>query len=113
MEIQFITVLFLSLFFNKHYHTKLLVPHSKSHNNQNLYSFEYISSLWRNKIPKLIASAAEDDYLYWHYLNNEKGKYKKCSCCGEVKLISRFGNDSKGTFGKKSKCKECVSNKNQ
>lgn len=24
------------------------------------HSVEYISSLWRNKIPKLIASAAED-----------------------------------------------------
>ena len=52
----------------------------------------------------------EDSY---YYLNVVKGKYKKCTCCGEVKLISRFGNDSKGTFGKKSKCKECVSGVNQ
>ena len=50
------------------------------------HSLEYISSLWRNKIPKLIASAAEDDYLYWYYQNVEKGKYKKCSRCGQVKL---------------------------
>ena len=46
------------------------------------YSVEYISSLWRNKIPKLIASVAEDQYLYWYYLNEEKGHYKKCSRCG-------------------------------
>ena len=52
----------------------------------------------------------EDSY---YYLNVVKGKYKKCTCCGEVKLISRFGNDSKGTFGKKSKCQECVSGVNQ
>ena len=42
----------------------------------------------------------------------EEGAYffadVKCSCCGKVKLISRFSNDSKGSFGKKSKCKECI-----
>lgn len=27
------------------------------------HSLEYISSLWRKKIPNLIASAAEDDFL--------------------------------------------------
>ena len=27
------------------------------------HSLEYISSLWRKKIPNLIASAAEDEYL--------------------------------------------------
>jgi hypothetical protein len=27
------------------------------------YSVEYISSLWRNKIPKLIANQAQEDYL--------------------------------------------------
>ena len=50
------------------------------------HSLEYISSLWRNKIPNLISSTAEDDILYNHYLNIEKGKYKRCSRCGEIKL---------------------------
>lgn len=27
------------------------------------HSLEYISSLWRNKIPNLIASVAEDEFL--------------------------------------------------
>ena len=40
------------------------------------HSLEYISSLWRNKIPKIIASAAEDDYLYWYYQNVEKENIK-------------------------------------
>ena len=40
------------------------------------HSVEYISSLWRNKIPKIIASAAEDKLLDWYYLEVEKGKYK-------------------------------------
>jgi hypothetical protein len=46
------------------------------------HSVEYISSLWRNKIPKIIASCAEDEFLDYYYLNEEKGKYKKCSRCG-------------------------------
>ena len=47
----------------------------------------------------------EDNY---YYLNVVKGKYKTCSSCGEVKLINRFANDSKGSMGKKSKCKKCM-----
>jgi len=31
------------------------------------HSIEYISSLWRNKIPKLIAEEAKRDYLEWYY----------------------------------------------
>ena len=50
------------------------------------HSLEYISSLWRKKIPKIIASQAEDDTLNWYFLNKEKGKYKRCSRCGEIKL---------------------------
>lgn len=50
------------------------------------YSPEYISSLWRKKIPYLIASAAEDSYLEWYYLNIARGTYKKCSKCGSIKL---------------------------
>ena len=37
------------------------------------HSLEYISSLWRNKIPKLIATAARDEFLDWYYLTQEKG----------------------------------------
>ena len=67
-----------------------------------------------DKIVTKVINQYEKEYEENHYyLNVVKGKYKKCSRCGEVKLISRFGNDSKGTFGKKSKCKECASNKNQ
>jgi hypothetical protein len=40
------------------------------------HSLEYISSLWRNKIPKLIASAAEDEFLDYWYLNQEKVNIK-------------------------------------
>ena len=37
------------------------------------HSVEYISSLWRNKIPKLIAEKAQEDYLVWYYTNVEYG----------------------------------------
>ena len=50
------------------------------------YSVEYISSLWRNKIPKLIAETAEKRWLVWHYSEEEPGKWKRCSKCGQIKL---------------------------
>ena len=31
---------------------------------------EYYSTIWRNKIPKLIASQAQEDYLLWYYKNH-------------------------------------------
>ena len=37
------------------------------------HSLEYISSLWRNKIPELLASCAEDQFLDTYYLNEAKG----------------------------------------
>ncbi|MGN0992922.1 MAG: hypothetical protein ACI4PE_03285 [Bacilli bacterium] len=38
------------------------------------HSVEYISSLWRNKIPKLLAEYAKKDYLIWYYTEREYGK---------------------------------------
>lgn len=73
------------------------------------HSVEYISSLWRNKIPKLIASAAEDEYLDWYYLNIEKGKYKRCSRCGQIKLAHNkyFSKNKTSKDGFYSICKCC------
>ena len=73
------------------------------------HSVEYISSLWRNKIPKLIASEAEDRILDWYYLNEEKGKYKRCSRCGEIKLAHNkyFSKNKTSKDGFYSICKKC------
>lgn len=73
------------------------------------HSIEYISSLWRNKIPLMIASAAEDQFLDWYYLNVEKGKYKKCSRCGEIKLAHNkyFSKNKTSKDSFYSICKEC------
>ena len=79
------------------------------------HSLEYISSLWRKKIPKLIASQAEDEYLYWYYLNIEKGKYKKCSRCGKIKLAHNkyFSKNKTSRDGYYSICKKCRNSKNK
>lgn len=79
------------------------------------HSLEYISSLWRKKIPKLIASQAEDEYLYWYYLNIKKGKYKKCSRCGQVKLAHNkyFSKNKTSRDGYYSICKKCRNSKNK
>ena len=77
------------------------------------HSVEYISSLWRKKIPKLIASAAEDQYLDWYYLTQEKGIYKKCSRCGQIKLAHNkyFSKNKTSKDSFYSICKECRNKK--
>ena len=77
------------------------------------HSIEYISSLWRNKIPKLIAQKAQDEWLLWYFTFVEKGKWKKCSRCGEVKLAhSRFFSINKTSKdGFYSICKKCRNGK--
>ena len=77
------------------------------------HSVEYISSLWRNKIPKLIASEAEDRLLYWYFMNEMKGKYKKCSRCGEIKLAHNkyFSKNKTSRDGFYSICKSCRNSK--
>ena len=79
------------------------------------HSVEYISSLWRNKIPNIIASVAEDDILSNHYLNKEKGKYKKCSRCGEIKLAHNkyFSKNKTSKDGFYSICKCCRNSKDK
>ena len=77
------------------------------------HSVEYISSLWRKKIPKLIASVAEDEWLDEYYLSEKKGKYKKCSRCGTVKLAHNkyFSKNKTSSDGYYSICKACRNRK--
>lgn len=81
----------------------------------NKHTVEYISALWRNKIPKLITQQAKEDYLIWHYnYEDPKGaKWKKCSKCQQIKLAHPYffskNNTSKSGFY--SICKKCRNKK--
>ena len=77
------------------------------------HSVEYISSLWRNKIPKLLAEQAQDDYLVWYYTVKEKGKWKRCSRCGQIKLAHNrfFSKNKTSKDGFYSICKCCRNKK--
>ena len=72
------------------------------------YTNEYLSSLWRKKIPKLIAEMAEKEYLDWYYTVKEKGQWKRCSRCGQIKLAHNFyfskNKSSKDGFYSICKC---------
>lgn len=77
------------------------------------YSVEYISSLWRNKIPKIIAETAQKRWLNWHYTEEEKGTWKKCSRCGQIKLAHNkfFSKNKSSKDGYYSICKDCRNKK--
>jgi hypothetical protein len=76
-------------------------------------SVEYISSLWRKKIPKLLAEQEQGDMLTWYYTNVERGKWKKCSKCGQIKLAHNhfFSKNSTSKDGFYSVCKCCRNKK--
>ena len=63
-----------------------------------------------NSICKKIVKKNYEKIENWYYLNILKGKYKKCSKCGEIKLISRFSKNGNRT---QSRCKSCQSVKNK
>ena len=77
------------------------------------HSVEYISSLWRNKIPKLLAEQAKKDYLNWYYTEKEYGHWKKCSRCGQIKLAHNrfFSKNKTSKDGFYSICKCCRNKK--
>lgn len=79
------------------------------------HSVEYISSLWRNKIPKLIVEQAKKEWLIYHFTFEEEGKWKKCSRCGQIKLAHNmfFSINKTSKDGYYSICKACRNNKRE
>ena len=78
------------------------------------YSIEYISNLWRKKIPELIADQAQEEYLVSYFTNIKPGHFKFCRRCGQIKLAlpRYFSKNAASKDGYYSICKECRS-KNQ
>lgn len=66
-----------------------------------------------NRIINNIIDTYNKQYQDWYYLNIEKGTYKTCKSCDEVKLISNFATDKKMKDGHKNKCKACVDKANR
>lgn len=79
------------------------------------HSVEYISALWRNKIPKMIAETASKEWLTWHYTEEERGQWKRCSMCKEIKLAHNmfFSKNNTSKDGYYSICKKCRNSKNK
>ena len=76
------------------------------------HSLEYISSLWRNKIPKLIAQTAKEDFITWGY-NKKDLPMKKCSKCGQLKPAHNdfFSKNKTSKDSFYSICKKCRNKK--
>lgn len=79
------------------------------------HTVEYISSLWRNKIPKILSEKAKEDYLIWYYTEVKYGTWKKCTHCGEIKLAHNrfFSKNNTSKDGYYSICKACRNSKNK
>lgn len=78
-----------------------------------IYSVQYFSKIWRKKIPKIIAETAKKDWLIWHYTFEEKGQWKRCSKCHEIKLAHPyfFTKNRTSKDGWYSLCKDCRNKK--
>ena len=77
------------------------------------YSIEYLSAVWRKKIPKIIADKAKEEWIIWHYTFEQKGKWKRCSRCHEIKLAHPyfFSRNKTAKDGWYSMCKCCRNKK--
>ena len=77
------------------------------------YSITYLSAVWRQKIPKIIAEKAKQEWIIWHYTFEEKGKWKRCSRCHQIKLAHPyfFTRNKTAKDGWYSMCKCCRNKK--
>lgn len=78
------------------------------------HSLEYISSLWRNKIPKMIAQEAENQFLEFEF--ERLGlPFKRCSKCGQIKPAHNnfFSINRTSRDGWYSICKKCRNKKKE
>ena len=77
------------------------------------HSIQYISALWRNKIPKIIAEYAQQEFLIWYYETQEQGPMKRCACCKQLKPANNkfFSHNKTAKDGWYAWCKVCRNTK--
>ena len=76
------------------------------------HSESYYSKVWRKQIPRLIAEEAQKQYLIWYYTNIEKGQWKQCTKCKQIKLAHpMFFSKNTTKDGFYSQCKDCKNGK--
>lgn len=77
------------------------------------HTVQYISSLWCNKIPKMLAEQEQNDFLIQYYQTHGGGTWKRCSCCHQRKLASPrfFSRNGTSKDGYYSQCKACRNKK--
>lgn len=79
-----------------------------------VHSEQYFSTLWRKRIPKMIAEAAQKKWLIWYYTFKcpEEAQWKICKTCGR-KLLAHplFFHKNTSKDGFYSKCRDCRSKK--
>lgn len=61
-------------------------------------------------VDKIIKQYEEDFEENYYYLDICRGTYKKCSICGQIKLIQRFDKNPNSKDGYRNECKTCRSN---
>ena len=89
-------------FTNDEIQARMLEKYNVVHTNQ------YFSTLWKNKIPRLIVEQAQKDYIMWYYDKVKPGVWKRCGRCHQLKPAHPLffsKNNSKDTYY--SICKEC------
>ena len=60
-----------------------------------------------NKLASGVICKYEEIYEDWYYLDRVKGKYKKCSKCGAIKLHNKFSKHAQTKDGLRPNCKQC------
>lgn len=81
-----------------------------------LYSLEYLSSLWRKKIPRLIAESAQEEFILQSFkAAGADAKWKTCSRCGRQKPSHNrfFSKNKTSKDGFYSICKKCRNKKKE
>lgn len=73
---------------------------------------QYYSTLWRRRIPKMIAETVQKEWLIWHYTfeDPDNAVWKVCNTCGKRMLAHPlFFHKNTSKDGYYSKCRRCRS----